>query len=81
MKNPPRIHATSVNLGKSRAMTIRLNANMLRNSIASRFWGVRNRSTFVIVVAGSSLRLETSSLAPVAEIAAFSGLVGSCVRS
>ena len=49
MKNKPkriaRITATSENRGKSRAMTSRLNANMPRKSIASRFCGVRNRST------------------------------------
>ena len=56
MKNRPkriaRITATSENRGKSRAMTSRLNANMPRKSIASRFCGVLNRSTLSKSVAG-----------------------------
>ena len=84
MKNKPkriaRITATSENRGKSSAITSRLNANIDRKSIASKFWGVRNRST-LSDVPGSSARASLPGVKYFASTADLSGLVGSCVRS
>ena len=85
MKNKPkriaRITATSENRGKSRAITSRLNANMPRKSIASKFCGVRNRSTLSNPVAGSIGQAVVADVRYLASTADLSGLVGSCVRS
>ena len=84
MKNRPkriaRITATSENRGKSRAMTSRLNANIARKSIASRFCGVRNRST-LSDVRGLIAQVVVVLIRYLESTAVLSGLVGSCVRS